>query len=70
MTRQQCGFLYAVFGLIVGAVCIVLGAWLILQGVVDPHQYSMKLGQFEINASAPGLAFACCGVVVIWLTKF
>lgn len=61
-------FLYATLGLLVGGGWGIAGVILFLKGT-SRSGYKIKVAGFEIDAKAPGLAFAFLGLLVIWLTK-
>ena len=63
-------FLYSVLGLVVGLAFMASGVLLLLRGVLDSRRrWHIKIGTFEVNSAAPGVAFAALGVLVIYFTR-
>jgi hypothetical protein len=65
---------YNLWGLVVGVVVVLIGAYLILAGVTGGETI-IRIpipGQddpAELHTSIPGVVFAAFGVIIIWITR-
>ena len=62
----------AIFGLIIGLICVVGGLVLIYAGVEGSIDWSLKaLGlESKLAKASPGALAIVAGVIIIWFTRF
>jgi hypothetical protein len=62
----------AIFGLVIGLICVVGGLALIYAGVEGSIDWSLKgLGlESKLAKASPGALVIVAGVVIIWVTRF
>lgn len=65
-------FIYSLAGLIMGALCLVSGTFLLCSGVVGSTSWTANVLGFEssISDAGPGLIIALIGLFIIFITRF
>jgi hypothetical protein len=65
-------FIYSIIGLVLGLICILLGAFLCYAGITGTSDWTIKLFGLESNLfkATPGVILFVIGFLVIWLTKY
>jgi len=68
----QYQFWYSTLGLVLGALCVVLGVVLFFHGIAGTTSWTMNVlgAKSQLSDAAPGVAFAVLGLFVIWATRF
>jgi hypothetical protein len=68
----QYQFWYSVIGLIIGAVCVILGVALFFHGIIGSTSWTANIpgAKSELSDAAPNVIFAVLGLFVIWATRF
>lgn len=65
-------FIYSIFGLFVGLVCILGGLYLFNLGVTGSASWIFKWaeGESQLSNAAPGTILFVVGVYIVWTTRF
>lgn len=62
---------YSRWGLVLGLICILLGAALFLNGVAGNTNWAVDVAglSWKLNDAAPGAVLVVIGGLIIWFTK-
>lgn len=65
-------FIYSLLGLIFGFGCVVVGAYLFVQGISGGSSLLAEVTGLKLNISdaAPGALLFCVGIMIAWITRF
>ncbi len=65
-------FIYSLFGLVVGILCLFGGIILFLKGVTEKANWTIKILNIESNISETpvGLGLFIVGLIIIFITRF
>ena len=74
-TYQKFGlyqFIYSMFGLVLGLICMLGGIVLFLRGVAGSTSWTAKFIGIEshLSDSPPGVMLFVVGLFVVWVTRF
>ncbi len=65
-------FWYAVFGLVVGVICVIAGLALFLNGVTGSTSWTARVlgAESKLSDAAPGVVFGILGFFIIYVTRY
>lgn len=62
--------IYSILGLIIGALVIGMGGFLIYSGTTSPDPYSMSFLEVEISGAPAGIVTLVIGAMVVYFTRY